>query len=357
MPSMPPKLDSLVQNGFYLSDHNSRYRDFAFLSLELGLRAFCGTYEPIKTKFSNIIDASSSNFNETQYGLTYIERATETILHFQHFAELVCKELLRGIHPLLAHESSATAIVKAVRGQLTDSDIPTLNLKTHQFSTNLQYIAELKKANLLSSDMVRTVDSHLQSLIKLNELRNRLWHRGTFALHYTALDQFVGFYLLPFVRAVMRSKSLRKPDWLLELDTASRIKPLRAIAYSFAKNNYEPKRIAILKELARAAYDNPIRGGTWSGIDDDRIKRAAVEAAAARQVNVESIVNCPVCGVESLVLTEDTLDCDDPEDGSAGTYVFEVECDCCGFCLWSDVGAPSDVGLNLPNYWKHHKRG
>ncbi|QRO00717.1 hypothetical protein JRI60_17625 [Archangium violaceum] len=357
--SMAPKLpkipdpDTLVADGFSFSDRNpnSRYRDFAYLSLELGLRAFCGTYEPIRMDFSRIIGTSTVQYSDTHYPITYVERATETILHFQHFAELICKEILRKIHPLLAQENNSVSIIKAIKGKLTDSDISELGLKSHQFSNTVQSITDLNKAKLLPRAVEKTILPHLNALNKLNYLRNRLWHRGTFSLRYQALDQFVGFHLLPFVQAIMRSKLLKKPNWLLSLKTNSGIHPLRAMASSF-KAGYNPKRIAILKELARAAYESPIRGHAFSIGDDARIKELAIASAASRP-EAESVVDCPVCGVKSLALVEDTYDSEDPDDGPAGVYVFEVECDCCGFCLWSDVGTPSAVGLSLPKYWKH----
>ena len=110
-------LDTLKNDGFTLTerrkllDDGSRRKspsDTALFSLKLALQAYFSTYQPMHFKLDIFDPASGSPINtqeliDLNHPYYYCELCTETIVHFQHFAELICKDFLRQEHPLLAN--------------------------------------------------------------------------------------------------------------------------------------------------------------------------------------------------------------------------------------------------------------
>lgn len=145
----------------------------------------------------------------------------------------------------------------------------------------------------------------------------------------------------------------------------------------------------MLKELGRAAFENPIRSfkrlkienlkglAALAGMVDEDVedlansiqndyqiefgnhhrKRAVRIAQLEADQDFSEVLKCPVCGVDSLVVYEET-DYDYPMDDKDGPitwrYTHNVTCENCTFHLWNgEVKNASEYSLTeIDDYWK-----
>ena len=181
------KLDNIVKDGFSLPTKNTDEIELAFLSLWIALKAYFSTYQTIKGNL--YFDAAHSR--------KYRETYAETIVHFQHFAELICVKFLKDTHPLLHlnitkknrekffKKSGKKDLDKDFhidsykhmkdkypeKRKLTEEEEEEIN--TLNFSDMLKRLLELINANLLKdSSSLKFIIDHEESLKKLTKLRN-----------------------------------------------------------------------------------------------------------------------------------------------------------------------------------------
>lgn len=356
------QLNDVEDDGFYLCDtpQQALGDDIAFLSLRIALHSYFSTYRSIRHSLTNLIaEQPDPEFRASQsYSLDYMQHAAESILHFQHFAELVCRTLLRSEHILLVADTGREHVLlhRLLEGEALGS-IDETKLNWANFSSILHTIAALTKAGRLENERFGFLMAHLPALRTLNDLRNRLWHRGAFILHYRALDEFIGMYILPFALDVQKHSDFKGRNVGSRLPLACGIEPVDEIAASFRNGNkFDPNRVALLKELGRAAYENPLRwDNVWFQEENRQIRKLAEKRVEAESRGAKAgVLSCPVCGVEALVGLMDWSEHHDDVSGEtvAGEpYIFEVDCKCCSFSLWGSVGSPENHGVHLPNYW------
>ena len=83
-------------------------------------------------------------------------------------------------------------------------------------------------------------------------------HRGIFVLHYEALDQLMIKYAIPLINAIDLRKFFRKKSirykWKYKQINCG-INPLQKLE---SIKNYDVKKVALIKEVMRAAYENPL---------------------------------------------------------------------------------------------------
>lgn len=352
----PSHLKALESDGFTLEQGYPASGDFAHLSLNIALRSYYATYKDVQMALPRL--TSAGPLDDTRYSLRYIEHAAECILHFQHFAELICRAVLRGENALLAVDAARDAVVlhKLLRGE-TISTEDEQALKWSEFSAILSSLEALTRADRLRKGAF--LAKHIPMLRAINRLRNRLWHRGAFVIHYRALDVLVAGHVLPFVRETLEQaefSALRGSR--TRLPARCGIDPLIAIATSQERMEHNHRRIAVLKEIGRAMYANPLQADGLFDESNDVESRHAAQRADARanaSGNVAGVIECPVCGLRTLVGDQNYADHFDQqlgEDVPGERFVFQVECQCCSFSLWdSDIGSIAELELSLPNYW------
>ncbi|MEI6443799.1 MAG: hypothetical protein WCO29_11910 [Nostocales cyanobacterium ELA583] len=143
----------------------------------------------------------------------YSEAYTECIIHFHHFAELVCKNFLRHDNPLFvdypSNDKNIVLKYKIIKNELSLED--ENNVKTTGFLETLKALLELiheksLKNNYYNEQLFFLTDCK-EMLETLNALRNKVWHRGLYILNYEALDELIGKYILPFVDKVTKHKT------------------------------------------------------------------------------------------------------------------------------------------------------
>ena len=356
-------MQSLIIDGFSLSEED-RPAGVAFLSLKIALQSYFSTYEAMKSRLhmfdgSVELDQNTIDWNHTS---AYATAYTETIVHFQHFVELICKDILRAKHPLLALDARRHTVLQDMLlsgEQVEQSDLD--NLQTPEFSVSLARTCDLISAGRLGDpgELDFLVEQR-EFLEKLNTLRNRIWHRGTFVLRLPALDRFVGSYCLPLVKAVANLPRFTGMNRIWKYQPLDcNIDPIDAIEDEFNAGRYEIGKISILKGLGRAAYSNPLIPPGFGDIlnVDHRVRAEKVAASESPGLTIHT---CPVCATKSLVAYEesDVDDYDEKEGGYAllSEYVWQVKCHCCTFSIDSQVGNPGiKHGLPLDNYWRHRE--
>ena len=126
------------------------------------------------------------------------------------------------------------------------------------------------------------------------------------------------------------------------------------------------RKIALLKELGRSAYSNPISDHPFSDYLNQEVKERAQRLAKSEVLDHKAIEveDCPICGIESLVIYKDVdLEDIDMEDNGAivysraWQYTWKVTCMCCTFEIYQELGNASSYGLPIPDYWKVEEIG
>lgn len=355
-------INKIVKEGFYLNSQSQRLSGLAMLSLKIALKSYFSTYQNMKY-FLHIFDSSgvSEEVINESHSKEYCEQSSEAIIHFHHFFELVCKEILRSENPLLAVDASNKHEIfdKLLKGErVTEKDQE--GLKSIEFSLTIERLCELiKKRNMGSGSLDFFVNS--KSFLKeLNFLRNRLLHRGVYILNYTAFDNLVGKFILPLVKDILDLPQYKNLTHLWKYKSLScGIDPIDEIESDFNTNKYDITKIAFLKELGRSAYNNQIMQATkgiYKFLNDEKIKR--FEKMAGTQINepnISHITECPVCGLNTLIVYDDIETDDYDEDTGtykkAWRYTWQVECISCTFEVNNHLKNPSEYGLSIPDYW------
>jgi hypothetical protein len=368
-------LNHIADDGFSLSTPNKQLPDLALLSLRIALRAYFSTYKAMRGSLW-ALRPSMHGMTQEQRQLTsdyhhdpaYCEAYSQTIVHFHHFAELCVKELLRREHPLLAVDVSRRP--RILHALLMKQDIDPLEeteLRSVEFSEALDRLCDLiRSREIRSHRKLHFVLKARPFLDKLNWLRNRILHRGTYVLRYSALDAFVGQYTLPFVDRALRLPiySNSKFQWRYpKLDC--RTDPIRKLVAEARQTAPSTQRIALLKELGRAAYANPLPRGPFrkqtrgialqetAEVEAQRLAMSEAKEAGAVEVRV-----CPVCGVEALLVYGD-IQSQEFYDSRTGTvvdlgeefYTYEVRCLCCTFQIEDELQEGAFKGLPINSYW------
>lgn len=351
------KLDDLVKDGFSLSDAGSRIKNASLFSLRIGLKAYLSTYQPMKYGLhmfepTSTTDLATADFNTSSY---FAEHCVEAIVHLQHFFELALKEILKGKHALLALDAASKPALhlKLLRGEkVQEADIE--GARSIEFSEALTRVVDLVKSGHLSKRKWGFVVEGRAVLSHLGTIRNRMWHRGTFILRYKALDEFMIGHVLPLAMKMLDTTLFRGNERIWKYEAlACGIDPLKILVRDGKAGRYDIQKVALLKELGRAAYEDDMRIDAGQSFDEqaerERLENSA-EYLAGNETHVDDVVDCPVCGLNTLVVYDDVEH--DEDSGSHYRYTWAVECLCCTFSINHHLANPSKLGLKLPSYWK-----
>ncbi|EKO3818314.1 hypothetical protein NTH32_005156 [Vibrio harveyi] len=361
-------LDNTIQDGFNIETTKDKELGIAFSSLKIALKSYFSTYQCFK---GNLTVLSQGNLEQEQIDYhhhdTYCELCTETLIHFQHFFELACKKILKDEHPLLADVALTKPVVlyKLLNSQQL-SEQETNSLRSIEFSEAISRLDDLiKSGQFPNSTSLQFIRDHKNTLTKINALRNRLWHRGVYVLRYPSLDKLICKYVLPLLHSFLNLPAFKGQELLWKYKPLEcGVDPLSELIAVYSSEAIDLKKVAFIKEMGRAAYNNPLMKlkmtsqkvlkGFADIYDNKHIQRAIrISETEARQ-EYASILNCPVCGVKSLVLyTESEMEYDEEEMLSNGyTYTDRVICECCQLSLHSDFENATQYGLkNIEDFW------
>jgi hypothetical protein len=236
--------------------------------------------------------------------------------------------------------------------------VEDLKLNSVEAASTLERFCELARADRLDPS-VKFIADLKDFLAKLNTLRNRLWHRGVFVLRYRALDEFFGGHALPFLVAVASVPAYAGLNHVwMHKPIACGVKPLDDIVAEFRKPTWDIGRVALPKEIMRAAFENPLEPDPsgWFRTDNEehRFRVELVAKESAGRANIERITSCPVCGLETLAIASDVFD--DPEQKEPPVwFTYEARCFGCTFAIGTSVKNASTYGYTFGDYWEERQ--
>jgi hypothetical protein len=370
-------IKKIKAEGFVSKNHRGEVSDFAYLSLEIAFKAYSATYKSIIEKddtFEKLLNDKLGNEDKDKlYTHEYTINCTETIIHLQHFFELMIKDSLRSEHELLATDAQEkpTLLYKLIKSK-------ELTIEEYQHQKTVEFEKALRRlCSLIDNGLIDTqyhfINEYKEFLSELNGLRNRLLHRGIFVLRYEALDWLMIKFAVPlinelternaFVLKMIPYKWKPKP-----IDCG--INPFKELPNCISNDTYDFKKVSLIKEMIRASYHNPIAIEHDSNrIDllstptgwtlDNKIiaERAENEAKEALNKSTEwyygnmiyRITKCPVCGVDSLLIYEDY-------NGTASDPIIKfnnkVRCCCCSFEIKNHIDIFGQADIEIEDFWK-----
>ncbi|MTI67981.1 MAG: hypothetical protein FH753_15460 [Firmicutes bacterium] len=394
MGNIDKELKKIVDSGFKLSNDDYELESLAFVSLRLALKSYFSTYKSMEISISPLVkdykDSQGNDmYSEEQLNWShtrdYYENYCETIIHFQHFFELITKDILEKINKLLVVKVHGRydILYKLITNESLGREEEKLN--TIEFSQVLTAFSQLNKKGIIDDKYkFLAKNENIKVLKKLNNLRNRTWHRGLYVLPYKKLDNFIGKFVLPLANKIARKPDYKKYErkWKYEY-IACGIDPLSEIInlYDSINEVFDEKilkKTAYLKELGRASYNNSIKKEEWKSKDYKKRNKAichtsmayfykkkfdskskvALNTARVNKQEGECYYNyiqdytCPVCGLKTLIEYIDHLDEDDMDyKCSYYEWTEEVNCSCCGFGVHNSLGNAKELELELDSYF------
>jgi hypothetical protein len=194
-------------------------------------------------------------------------------------------------------------------------------------------------------------------------------HRGIYILRYPSLDQIFGRFALSFLLEFSKLPLFLGTEryWKYTF-LKCKVDPILSITEEFQKSEnlkYNYKKVALLKEMGRAAYQQPIsempptlnllgsRKYSPPRINKDIVNQAKI-IAKREAMNATDLLNCPVCGEDTLVryydfdqnLYEEESEIDDVKE-----FLWCVYCHCCSFQINKLLTDISKMDLPIEDYW------
>ena len=331
-------LDDLIKDGFYVSDVKDNRANIADYSLLGSLKSYFSTAEDLDWYMSRkdfkFVKTNEKELKEMLVG-SYARDACNAITQFQHFFELFLKDILLEHNQLLVYDASQKPelLVKLIDNEsVSDSELEKLHFI--ECSEAIIRIKALHNLGKLDSKY-QFIASYFELFEKLNRLRNRIAHRGSFIINPSALDEIFGKYIIPFVNQLKGvSGYMHVESWTFNLKQQN-LNPFDAIAIEYQNANVDETKIHLYKLIGSAAYKNKIDfylDEVFGDYNDVR-KKAEKNAEILVEKSHEEVVECPICGCKSFVRE---LDCYDGEDEYGNLipcepYVYRISCEQCGF--------------------------
>ena len=211
----------------------------AYISLMSAIQSYFDTYRTLShaecsVDFCDVKEKREKQERQINDILEYRCDYFTSITHFQHFFEIVIKGILK-----------------------------IYDEKYKDFPSALQKLKALHKNNL-HEDTIKEIEILLENrgtLCVLNKLRNFAWHQGLIKKAYRSYDFFVGYKILPLASKIVDTLkySSKRRIWAYK-KVDSDLDPMDEIYKEFKKQgrNADYERVALLKEMGRAAYHNPL---------------------------------------------------------------------------------------------------
>ncbi len=158
----------------------------------------------------------------------------------------------------------------------------------------------------------------------------------------------------------MKLPGFNGQEWLwMHRSLKCGVEPISGICSSFSDAGFDLTQVALFKELGRAAYSNPIaeRDLFFHQELNEKARTRAEASARAIRDGVHQIRECPVCGVDALVVFEDSdTEVDEDERPVCNWWkTFMVQCECCGLRLDDNLENPAEYGVAIPDFWEQRQ--
>ncbi|WP_034757850.1 hypothetical protein [Rossellomorea vietnamensis] len=321
----------------------------AIASLRLALKNYFSTYQfSERITIQDNIEAATERHLASL--LSYQEKYLQTIFHFHHFIELLIKDELRLINPILAVKldtDNGRNIMNLIKNKTNSGSIGN---RTVEFMVALKRLYSLADSECKIGEIIK---KHKRGLTDLNTLRNRAWHRGTFVLLYRELDRFIGTNILPCIIECMEYSIYKGSErfWKYKSPKID-IDPIKKIIEATKKPEINYSEVAFYKAIGLASYDIPLEFGTIGKRYMQPSEKKA-KALLGSGSDADEVLECFVCGKQSLVsYREDDWDHDEQGQPINGWWrIYEVECQECHLRLDRHIGNPKKYGVEIPDLW------
>lgn len=332
--------------GFLLTEYEPG--DFSLLSLRIALESYFSTYQAMRYYVPSLKD--SSRQEELDYTSHYYILYVETMVHFHHFFELICKKILASEHPIFALSTTDKPLIlrKLVNNiQLDQQEIDSV--KSIEMSETLKRLAVLlDEPSSIIAQKYAFLKNHMKALGELNDFRNRILHRGRYVLSYEKFDLFIGSKILSIIQMITDLPILKEFDkiWKYAIPKCG-IDPIKELVIIFKTSNPKWQKIALLKEIGRASYKNPLKVKSKEkqehitplvSLDEIANERHLIRAHSKAEAVLKSenvpYYTCPICGVDTLSVYFDQTFDTDKETGemmNISSFPYDSECHCCSF--------------------------
>lgn len=335
--------DIKKNGGFYINETKPRIKDIALLSLRLSLKAYFSTYKSVSSYISVLNDSKTPIHEKNhRYSNAYIENATEAISHFQHFIELVIKGILRNKHELLTIDAGKYHTV--LFDLLTNKKVSEENInksKQIEFSEALNRLIELIQTDRISKETYGFIKNARHWIDGINYLRNRIAHRGVYIVRIDSLDFLFGKYIFPFIKEISSLEGYANIGKWGYQNNKLDINPIEKIIEHFNGSSYSMTKVALLKEIGRASYSNPIRKIDYFNHNSTEIRQAElISKHIAKEQFIFEVKICPICGTKSLIkyqVIEDYPQSEDDDFSNSVAYIYNAKCFCCSFELYHSL--------------------
>lgn len=352
-------------SGFKITGDNS----LAFISLKVALSRYFSTYKDLRIFAKhNSVDISKNP--------KYYEIYSEVIVHFQHFFELIMKDLLRSENELFAakiSKNSGTGFEVLVHLSKQEPIPPKLSeeLMSIEFDEALHRLAKIEIKDPRRQKIQALIIKNKEAMETLNTLRNRTWHRGIYFLSSDQLDTFICKCIFPVLIEIQKANHYKLLMQYLPYAQKAGINVISELIKCHKKPKLNTSRVNLLKEIGRSTYESPLSnyynalklekgkkrkiilsGKSMSFSKSSGLLRFRTPNDGERFAHVlatekqSDLVHCPVCGRKTLILV-----CEQSDEGfMTETYTPEAECKTCSFHIFDDI----DLKLKpfkIPNYF------
>lgn len=349
---------------FYSSEDKSQifnsgtlqFKNTAFYSLRIALKSYFNTYHSMLSR----LDYYTNNVEKVYLSDPYYESYIETIVHFQHFFELIIKDLLERENPLLAVRTIDKPVLLhrlLLKEDISDEEYNSLN--SLEFSGALKTICDLEKTGRVTSPAFKIFNRNKGVLDALNNFRNRIWHRGRFILKYHALDEFICKHVLPIVMEIVELNEYKqyKANWTPKSKNIMKLDIFLELMNEYKSPVPDHSKIALLKEIGRTEYNLK----SLFEYRQDEKKVDVYKKWGGETDFISEVLKCPVCGNVSLFNYHDydvsieELGDELSENFATFTVAELVEsrvgCVLCKFEVNRFVLNPSDYGFGDLRFW------
>ena len=332
------KIETIEKNGF-------RFNPIALVSLKKAVKSFYGTYQGMNR---HVIVRDECEENEKYYPNDYFECYLDSIIYFHHFFEITIKDLLENGNVLLSrifnNKDMCKILYDLANGNKINSSILD-EIKTVEFSEALERFKATESVLYPDGSFAFLSSKNcLECLKQLNDYRNRILHKGHLIFKFTELDKFIGGSLFPIIKEIFKHHYYKdyKKRWYNK-QLSCKIDVFDEIINECTLNSPNHRKIAVLKEMGRAAYLIPVFCESKS---QKMIDTTASVLSGCPYKYINSYLDkCPVCGRNSVISFEEN------EDGES--WVNSVKCLNCSFELYAVyIGDMNDLNLNIHNYFK-----
>ncbi|WP_375089156.1 hypothetical protein ACDZ29_25565 [Peribacillus sp. RS7] len=333
----------------------TQFKNTAFYSLRIAFKSYFNSYHSMMSKLDYYVDT----IEDISLTDSYYESYIETIVHFQHFFELIIKDILEKENPLLAVRAVDKPVLlhKLIsKEDISDEEYNSLN--SLEFSGALKTLCDLVNSGRIKNPAYQVFSHNKGVLDALNNFRNRIWHRGRFILKYHALDEFICKHVIPLVLDIVEINDYKqfKPLWSYKSENILKINILLDLINEHKKKVPDHSKVALLKEIGRVQYNQNL---LFNKKGEEEIK--IFSELEEKNNFISEALQCPVCGSMSLLNYHDA-EVSIEEMGDEMTPHFsayqvveivesQVHCIICKFEVNRFVKNPSEYGYGDLRFW------